>query len=48
MLGREQLKSLADEAFGKDDSLKELTKNIAKAWKAVKDGGSSRAIPEQV
>lgn len=48
MLERDQLKALADEAFGKDDSLKELTKNIAKAWKAVKDGGSSCAIPEQV
>lgn len=38
MFEKEELKSLAEEAFGTGDvSLKQLTTTIAKAWKAVKE-----------
>lgn len=47
-MDREELKALADEAFGKKDALKDLTKAVAKAWKAVKDAYGSRTFPEQV
>lgn len=48
MLDRNDLKALAEEAFHKEEALKDLTKTVAKAWKAVKDGGGSPAVPEQV
>ena len=48
MLSRSELKRLADEAFGKNDALKEVTKTVAKAWKAVKDGYAPKTIPDQV
>lgn len=48
MLSRSELKTLADEAFGKEDALKEVTKTVAKAWKAVKDGHTPNTIPDQV
>lgn len=48
MLSRSQLKALADEAYGKEDALKEVTKTVAKAWKAVKDGYAQNTIPDQV
>lgn len=48
MLSRSELKALADEAFGKEDALKEVTKSVAKAWKAVKDGYAPNTIPDQV
>lgn len=48
MLEREPLKALADEAFGKADALKGVTKAVAKAWKVLKDGGSSHAVADTV
>lgn len=48
MLSRSELKALADEAYGKEDALKEVTKTVAKAWKAVKDGYAQNTIPDQV
>lgn len=41
MFGRDELKALAQEALGKETSLTEITKMVAKAWKAVKDGGNT-------
>lgn len=44
MFDNEQLKLVAQEAFGKgDSSLTELTKTVAKAWKAVKEGAKTRS-----
>lgn len=41
MFAREELKGLAKEALGEENSLTDLTKTVAKAWKAVKDSGKA-------
>lgn len=48
MLERDSLRMLADQALRKTDALREVTKSIAKAWKAVKEGGASIGAAEQV
>lgn len=48
MLERDALRVLADQALGKNEALREVTKSIAKAWKAVKEGGASSGAAEQV
>lgn len=48
MLERDALRVLADQALRKTDALREVTKSIAKAWKAVKEGGASIGAAEQV
>lgn len=48
MFDKEELKDVAQEAFGKGEvSLKGLTQTVAKAWKVVKTEGGKAAEREE-